>query len=83
MEARCYRRLLNIFYKDHVTNEEFRNRIIMQMECATISQPWWRNGNSDGMATSADPILWHGEDSSAGYSERSKKERKTEQNMGR
>ena len=24
---RCYKRLINIFYKDHVTNEEVRNRI--------------------------------------------------------
>ena len=27
LEMRCYRRLLNICYKDHVTNEEVRNRI--------------------------------------------------------
>ena len=27
LEMRCYRRLLNIAYKDHVTNEEVRNRI--------------------------------------------------------
>ena len=27
LEMRCYRRLLNIFYNDHVTNEEVRNRI--------------------------------------------------------
>ena len=27
LEMRCYRRLLNIIYKDHVTNEEVRNRI--------------------------------------------------------
>ena len=27
LAMRCYRRLLNIFYKDHVTNEEVRNRI--------------------------------------------------------
>ena len=27
LEMRCYRRLLNISYKDHVTNEEIRNRI--------------------------------------------------------
>ena len=27
LEVRCYRRLLNISYKDHVTNEEVRNRI--------------------------------------------------------
>ena len=27
LEMSCYRRLLNISYKDHVTNEEVRNRI--------------------------------------------------------
>ena len=27
LEMRCYRRLLNISYKDHVTNEEVCNRI--------------------------------------------------------
>ena len=27
LEMRCYRRLPNISYKDHVTNEEVRNRI--------------------------------------------------------
>ena len=27
LEIRCYKRLLNISYKDHVTNEEVRNRI--------------------------------------------------------
>ena len=27
IEMRCYRRLLNISYKDHVTNEDVRNRI--------------------------------------------------------
>ena len=27
LEMRCYRRLLNISYKDHVTNEEVRKRI--------------------------------------------------------
>ena len=27
LQMRCYRRLLNISYKDHVTNEEVRNRI--------------------------------------------------------
>ena len=27
LEMRCYRRLLNISYNDHVTNEEVRNRI--------------------------------------------------------
>ena len=27
LQMRCYRRLLNISYKDHVTNEDVRNRI--------------------------------------------------------
>ena len=27
LETRCYRRLLSISYKDHMTNEEVRNRI--------------------------------------------------------
>ena len=27
LEMRCYRRLLNMSYKDHVTNKEVRNRI--------------------------------------------------------
>ena len=32
---RCYRRFLNISYKDHVTNEAVRNRL--QLECMMIS----------------------------------------------
>ena len=35
LEVRCYRRLLNISYKDHATNEEISNR--MQLECMMIS----------------------------------------------
>ena len=27
MEIRCYRKILDISYKDHVTNEEFRAKI--------------------------------------------------------
>ena len=32
LEMRCYRRLLNISYKDHVTNEEVRNRILTMVK---------------------------------------------------
>ena len=80
LEMRCYRRLLNISYKDHVTNEEVRNRIqnaigvhddLLTME--TEIQMVWPHLN----------ILWHGEDNSARDSERSKKERKTEEEMRR
>ena len=31
-EIRCYRRLLNISYKDHVTNEEVRRKIQAAIE---------------------------------------------------
>ena len=37
LEIRCYRRLLNISYKDNVTNEEVRNKSRMQLECMVIS----------------------------------------------
>ena len=76
---RCYRRLLNISYKDHVTNEEVRNIIQNTIhfrvhdDLLTMVKMVWRHRK----------ILWHGEDSSAGDSERSKKERKAEEEMGR
>ena len=69
--------MLNISYKDHVTNEEVRNRIQNAV------------GMHDGKETETQmvwphhKILRHGEDNSAGDSERSKKERKTEEEMGR
>ena len=66
LEMRCYRRLLNISYKDHVTNEEVRNRIQNAI------------GVHDDLLT-----IRHGEDNFAGDSERGKKERKTEEEMGR
>ena len=71
---------LNISYIDHVTNEEVRNKIqnaigvhddLLTMEKET--QMIWAHLK----------ILGHGEDNSAGDSERSKKERKTEEEMGR
>ena len=64
LKMRCYRRLPNISYKDHVMNEEVGNR----------------NQNAIGVH---DDLLWHGKDNYAGDSERSKKERKTEEEMGR
>ena len=79
LEMRCYRRLLNISYKDHVMNEEVRNRIHNAI------------GVHDDLLTMVKKrklrwphlkILWHGEDNSARDSERSKKERKTEEEIG-
>ena len=76
LEMRCYRRLLNISYKDHVTNEELE----LQLE--------WRWSPNHGKETTTQMVwphfkIGHVEDNSAGDSERSKKERKTENEMGR
>ena len=79
---RCYRRLLNISYKDHVTNEEVRNRI---QNASGVHNDLLNHGKEKEtqMLWPHLKILWHGEDNSAGDSERSKKERKTEEEMGR
>ena len=78
---RCYRRLLNISYKEQVTNEEevrnrIQNAIGVHEDFLTIvkkrKQTVWSNFK----------ILVHGEDVSAGVSEGSKKERKTEEEIG-
>ena len=59
LEMRCYRRLLNISYKDHVTNEEVCNRIQNAVgvldDLLTVVKKWklrWygHNSRSSGMA---------------------------------
>ena len=58
LKMRCYRRLLNISYKDHVTNEEVRNRIQnatgMHDDLLTIV----KKRKLRCMATSQDPLAW-------------------------
>ena len=46
-EIRCYRRLLDISYKDHITNEErrFAERSKQPLENMANSWPWSRNGS--------------------------------------
>ena len=72
LEMRCYRRLINISYKAHVTNKEVRNRI--------------QNGTGvyDDLLTMVKKrkLRWYGHISRSS-SEKSKKERKTEEEMGR
>ena len=72
LEMRCYRRLLNISYKDQVINEEIRNRIQNAIGVhgeETETQIVWARLK----------IFWNGKDNSAGNSERWKKGRKTEE----
>ena len=79
LEMRCYRRLLNISYKDHVTNKEARNiiqnAIGVHDDLLTMVKKrklrWYDHiSRSSGMAKTGD-------------SERSKKERMTDEEMGR
>ena len=49
-EMRCYQMLLNISYKDHVTNKKVRRK--QPLENMTNSWPWSRNGNWGGLTTS-------------------------------
>ena len=81
LEMRCYRRFLNICYKDHMTNEEVRSRIQNAVgvhdDILTMVKKrklrWYGNiSGSSGMAKTI----------SAGDSERNKKKRKTEEEMG-
>ena len=58
LEMRCYRRLLNISYKDHMTNEEIRNRIQNAIGVHDDLLTMVKKRNSDGMATSQDNRAW-------------------------
>ena len=45
LEMRCYQRLLNISYRDHIAEEDVRSRIQATFEdCETNSNLWSRNG---------------------------------------
>ena len=75
-EVRCYRWLLNISYKGHVTNEEVRRKIQREYELLTLvkkrKQRWFGHvSRSSGLAKPT----WH--------SKRTKKKRQTQEEVGR
>ena len=68
MEMVCYRKILHISYKDHVTNEEVRAKI-QQANGAVV----W----------SCFPFIRSGQNHLARHNERGKKTRQTEEEVGR
>ena len=80
-ETRCYRRLLNISYKNHVTNEEVHRKIQAAI------------GEYDELLNLVKKrklrwfpclkVFWFSKDNPTGHSERKKKKRQTEEEVGR
>ena len=79
-EMRCYRRLLNIWYKDHVTNEEVCRKIQAAIgeydELLTLV----KKRKLSGLAKSQCLLIWQRQSYRA--CERKKKKRQTEEEVG-
>ena len=75
---RCYRRLLNISYKDHVTNEEVRRKIQ-----AAIGELDPGQETKAKMVWPCLKVFWFSKDNPTGHSERKNKKRQTEEEVGR
>ena len=79
MDMRCYRKILHIAYKDHVTNEEVRAKIQQAIglheDILTIVKrrrlQWYGH------------VIRSGKNHLARHSERGKKTRQTEEEVGR
>ena len=82
MEMRCYRKILRISYKDHVTNEEVRAKIQQVIrpheDVLTICKE-----TQTAVVWSCLLFIRSGQNHLARHSERGKKERQTEGQVGR
>ena len=74
---RCYRGLLNFSYKDHVTNEKVRRKI------QTATGEYDELLAEAKMVWSCFKVFWSSNDNPTGHSERKKKKRQTEEEVGR
>ena len=79
---RCYRKTLHISYKDHVTNEEVRAKI-QTGNWTTWRSPDDRKETQTAMVWSCFPFIRSGQNHLARHSERGKKTRRTEEEVGR
>ena len=82
METRCYRKTLHISYKDHVTNEEVRAKIQQAIgpheDLLTIVKRL-----QTAVVWSCLPFIRFGQNHFTKHSERGKKTRQTEEEVGR
>ena len=67
-ETRCYRRLLNISYKDHVTNEEVRKKI--QAATGEYDEPNPSQETESKLVWSCFKVFWFSKDNPTGHNER-------------
>ena len=81
-EVRCYRRLLDISYKDHVTNEEVHRKIQAAFgeydELMTLFKK-----RKLRLVWPCFKVFWFSKDNPTGHSERKKKKRQTEEEVGK
>ena len=73
VEMRCYRKILRISYKDHVSNEQVRAKIQQVIELHEDLLTLW----------SCLPFIRSGQNYLARHRERRKKTRQTEEEVGR
>ena len=78
MEMRCYRKILRISYKDHVTNEEVRTTI-QQAIGPYEDPPDHRKETQTAVVWSCLAFIRSGQNHLARHSERGKKTRQTEE----
>ena len=71
LEMRCYWRLLNISYKDHVTNEEVRRKI--QAAIGEYDELQTGQETKAKVVWPCLKVFWFSKDNPAGHSEREKK----------
>ena len=81
-EIRCFRRLLNIPYKDHVTNEEVRRKTQAAIEDYDELLIFVKKGMLRWFGHISKVFLFSKENPT-GHSERKKEKRQTEEKVGR
>ena len=83
MEMRCYRKLLHISYKDHVTNEEVRAKIQQAIGPHEDLLTIHCKGTQTAVVWSCLPFIRSGQNHLTRHNERVKKTRQTEEEVER